>query len=76
MPDYRDLMNALAKQMNTDPNKLNAALQSGDASAVASLLEKQHADQLYKLLSDPKTLKEVLNSKQAKELQKNFKLPR
>ena len=75
MPDYRDLMNALAKQMNADPNKLKNALQSGDAKSVASLLEKQQADALFKLLSDPNALKEVLNSKQAKELQKNFNLP-
>ncbi len=66
-------MQALAKQMNTDPQKLQAAMQTGDVNAVTALLPEQQAMALKQILSDPKATQQLLNSKEAAELKNQFK---
>ncbi len=73
MNHYDQLIQTLAGKMNIRPDILRTAVQSGDPKALLSLLDAEKSAALEKLLSDPQKLKQALNSKQAKEMQKEIK---
>ena len=65
-------MNALlgmaGKQLNTDPQRLKAQLESGRLDEVLGGLDPQKSAQINSLLQNPQQLKSLLQSPQVKKL--------
>ena len=73
MPNYDQLLDTLAKQLNIPKDSLQTAVQSGNPNAVAALLSGKQAQAFRQILSDPQTVQKILNSKEAQTLQNHVK---
>lgn len=72
MNNIESMLEAVSKKLGITPQKLKEAIDKGDLSIALSNMSEKDAKKLNCILSDPETLKKVMNSKQAKELKKNM----
>ena len=72
MNNIESMLEAVSKKLGITPQKLKEAINKGDLSIALSNMSENDAKKLNSILSDPDTLKKVMNSKQAKELKKNM----
>ena len=72
MNNIESMLEAVSKKLGITPQKLKEAIHKGDLSIALSNMSEKDAKKLNSILSDPDTLKKVMNSKQAKELKKNL----
>ena len=72
MNNIESMLEAVSKKLGITPQKLKEAINKGDHSIALSNMSEKDAKKLNSILSDPDTLKKVMNSKQAKELKKNM----
>ncbi len=73
MANYDPIFQAISQNLGIPKASLQKAMSSGDPNALLSLLDQDKAAALQTILSDPKSLKQTLNSKQARALQNEFK---
>ena len=66
------LLQITAKRMGTSPEALKTAAQNGEISKMFSILNKNDADNLQKVLGDPEAAKKLLATPQAQMLLKMF----
>lgn len=72
MNNIESMLEAVSKKLGITPQKLKEAIDKGDLSIALSNMPEKDAKKLNSILSDPETIKKVMNSKQAKELKKNM----
>ena len=72
MNNIESMLEAVSKKLGITPQKLKEAINKRDLSIALSNMSEKDAKKLNSILSDPDTLKKVMNSKQAKELKKNM----
>lgn len=64
------LYEQLSQQLGLSPNQIQASAQRGDMDSLTQRLDKDKANQLNQILSDPAKAKAVLESPQAQALMK------
>ena len=68
----QDMLNQAARQLGTDPSKLQQTSQKGAVDQLIKQLKPQDAQNLQKILSDKEATARVLNSPQAQALIKKL----
>ena len=66
--DKEALIAQAAKTLGIDPSKLKEAMENNSQESLMHLLPAGNAAALQKLLSDPESLKKLMNSPQAQML--------
>ena len=62
------ILNELSKKIGANPNKLKSDIQKGDLNNILNYLPQNEAEKINNILSSPKALNELLNTKEAKNL--------
>ncbi|HCA05019.1 MAG TPA: hypothetical protein DEO32_03865 [Ruminococcaceae bacterium] len=70
--NINSLIQSLSQKLNTTPEQLNAAANSGNLSEILKSSQNPQADKVSEILKDPERTKEILQSPQAQRLMKLF----
>ena len=62
------ILNELSKQIGANPNQLQKDLKSGNINGILNNLPQNEAKKINDILSSPKALNDLLNTKEAKNL--------
>lgn len=68
----QDLFKMAAERMGTNSERLQQAAQNGEIDKMISGLDEKQAQQLQKILNDPKAAERMLSTPQAQMLFKKF----
>ena len=66
------MLNMAGKKMGTNPEELKKKLEEGNLNDIVKNMSPNQAETLNNILSNPKAIEQIMNSKQAQELLKKL----
>ncbi len=66
------MLEAVSKKLGITPQKLKEAMQTGDIGKALENMPPKDAEKLKSILGDPEKIKQMMNSRQAREIRKSM----